>query len=159
MEDSPAVQLIAVEIQNPEFTTLLNDIRDFNWQSVSKLRKEDIKRIEATGFRFKTKAFESQKMEFKSFLLEHPSVMASDMEMILFKLEAYGRLIATHAQAQKSTQPSQRQQTPIREHHKKSKKPRVIVVESSDYEEEDSEDEYDVEYVPVPHKRSRKAIK
>ena len=63
MEDTPAVQLIAVEIQNPDFVPLLNDIRDFDWKIVNRLRKEDIARIHSTGFNFRTRGLENQKME------------------------------------------------------------------------------------------------
>ena len=86
--------MIAVEIQNPEFSSLLNDIRDFDWKVVNKLRKEDLTRIQSTGFHFKSKGIENQKQEIKSFLFEHPSVMASDLEMVIYKLNVFARLIA-----------------------------------------------------------------
>ena len=180
MEDSPAVQLIAVEIQNPEFSSLLNDIRDFDWKVVNKLRKEDLTRIQSTGFHFKSKGIENQKQEIKSFLFEHPSVMASDLEMVIYKLNVFARLIALSSnettQEPEHIEPSR---TPIK-HEKaskkrsstskqKSKKPKrkVIVIEeeSSDeqYEEEESsnsaDESEDVEYVPVPYKRSRNSHK
>ena len=72
--ESPAAQLITVEIEYPEFATLLNDIRDFDWKLINKLRKEDLARVASTGFRFRTKGKESQQKELASFLIEHPSV-------------------------------------------------------------------------------------
>ena len=121
MEDTPAVQLIAVEIQNPDFVPLLNDIRDFDWKIVNRLRKEDIARIHSTGFNFRTKGLENQKMEFKSFLFEHPSVMASDFEMIISKLNIYARMLTLHngqsPQASKSQERSRSPQSlPTPEH-------------------------------------------
>ena len=164
MEDSPAVQLIAVEIQNPEFSSLLNDIRDFDWKVVNRLRKEDLARIQSTGFHFKSKGIENQKQEFKTFLFEHPSVMASDLEMIIYKLNVFSRLI-TRASTQATQEPAHIDNAVTAITHqrtqKKSKKPkrRVIVIE----EEEESSDEdsctYDSddhEYVPVPYKRPMK---
>ena len=163
MEDSPAVQLIAVEIQNPEFATLLNDIRDFDWKVVNRLRKEDLARIQTTGFHFKSKGIENQKQEFKTFLFEHPSVMASDLEMIIYKLNVFSRLIANV--------PTQATQEPVHikptrtaiTHQKKQKKSKnqkkkVIDVEEEEEEQQEEEDSYtdEVEYVPAPYKRSRK---
>ena len=157
MEDSPAVQLIAVEIQNPEFASLLNDIRDFDWKTVNRLRKEDLERIKFTGFTFKSKGLENQKQEFKSFLFEHPSCMASDLEMIIFKLNVFKRL---YAQAQLPTVTVEEVQKPIRHQKspKKSKKPKkqvIVIEEESSDEEESYEESEDVKYVPVPYKRKR----
>ena len=182
MEDTPAVQLIAVEIQNPDFVPLLNDIRDFDWKIVNRLRKEDITRIHSTGFNFRTKGLENQKMEFKSFLFEHPSVMASDFEMIISKLNIYARMLTLHngqsPQASKSQERSRsppseqsvhRQMTlPTPEHEaikferkpkNKKRKQKVIVIEeeeseSSSYEPE-SDGSSDVEFVHAKSKRKR----
>ena len=151
MEDSPAVQLIAVEIQNPEFASLLNDIRDFDWKTVNRLRKEDLERLKTTGFNFKSRGLENQKQELKSFLFEHPSCMASDLEMIIYKFNVFKRL---YTQEQQPTVRVEEVQQPIKQ-QKKSKKPKksvIIIEEEEDYEESSEED---VEYVPVPYKRKR----
>ena len=137
--ESPAAQLIAVEIEYPEFATLLNDIRDFDWKIINKLRREDLARVASTGFRFRTKGKESQQKELASFLIEHPSVMASDFEMIISKLQIYARLIGQ--------QPKQTT-APAITHDKKKPKKKVIVVEEEEDEdyvpsepEEDSEED------------------
>ena len=137
--ESPAAQLIAVEIEYPEFATLLNDIRDFDWKMINKLRREDLARVGSTGFRFRTKGKESQQKELASFLIEHPSVMASDFEMIINKLQIYARLIGQ--------QPKQTT-APAITHDKKKPKKKVIVVEEEEDEdyvpsepEEDSEED------------------
>ena len=137
--ESPAAQLIAVEIEYPEFATLLNDIRDFDWKMINKLRREDLARIASTGFKFRTKGKESQQKELASFLIEHPSVMASDFEMIINKLQIYARLIGQ--------QPKQTT-APAITHDKKKPKKKVIVVEEEEDEdyipsepEEDSEED------------------
>ena len=153
MEDSPAVQLIAVEIQNPEFATLLNDIRDFDWKVVNRLRKEDLARIQTTGFHFKSKGIENQKQEFKTFLFEHPSVMASDLEMIIYKLNVFSRLIA-NVPTQATQEPVHIKPTRIAITHqktqKKSKKQtkKAIAIEeeeSSYLQEEDNYSDDEVE--------------
>ena len=155
MEDSPAVQLIAVEIQNPEFASLLNDIRDFDWKTVNRLRKEDLERLRTTGFNFSSRGLESRKQELKSFLFEHPSCMASDLEMIIFKLNIFKRL---YTQGSQPTVRVEEVQQPIKHQkpQKKSKKPkkRVIIIEEEE-DEEESYEESDVEYIPVPYKRKR----
>ena len=139
--ESPAAQLIAVEIEYPEFATLLNDIRDFDWKLINKLRKEDLARVASTGFRFRTKGKESQQKELASFLIEHPSVMASDFEMIINKLQIYARLIGQ--------QPKQTAAPAITHNKQKPKKKKVLVVEeeediytpsASDSEEDSEED-------------------
>ena len=161
MEDSPVVQLIAVEIQNPEFVQLLNDIRDFDWKVVNKLRKEDINRIRSTGFQFRSMGLENQKQEFKSFLFEHPSVMASDLEIILFKLNVFSRLISNHEASQPvQNSPKEEPSKPALKHEVQKKRPKkkpVIVIE----EEEESSDEQesteeDIEYLPVPKKQKKR---
>ncbi len=137
--ESPAAQLIAVEIEYPEFATLLNDIRDFDWKMINKLRREDLARVGSTGFKFRTKGKESQQKELASFLIEHPSVMASDFEMIINKLQIFARLIGQ--------QPKQTA-APAITHDKKKPKKKVIVVEEEEDEdyvpsepEEDSEED------------------
>ena len=178
MEDTPAVQLIAVEIQNPDFVPLLNDIRDFDWKIVNRLRKEDIARIHSTGFNFRTKGLENQKMEFKSFLFEHPSVMASDFEMIISKLNIYARMLTLHnGQSPQASKSQERSRSPPSEHEaikfdhndrslfeyekkpkNKKRKQKVIVIEeeseSESYEPE-SDGSSDVEYVHARSKRKR----
>ena len=158
MEDSPAVQLIAVEIQNPEFATLLNDIRDFDWKVVNRLRKEDLARIQTTGFQFRSKGIENQKQEFKSFMFEHPSCMASDLETIIYKLNVFSRLITrTQAPEPVRIEPTRTAITHQRT-QKKTRKPKrkVVIIEEEDEEEDSYTDEEDEEYVPVSYKRSRK---
>ena len=139
MEETPAVQLIAVEIEHPEFATLLNDIRDFDWKIINRLRKEDLARVHSTGFQFANKGTENQKQELKTFLLQHPSCMASDFEMIMSKLNIFGYLIA-----QKKMEVVKKETEKEKKRTKKTKtikheKPKVIVID--DKEEEDEEDE------------------
>ena len=159
MEDSPAVQLIAVEIQNPEFATLLNDIRDFDWKVVNRLRKEDLARIQTTGFQFKSKGQENQKQEFKSFMFEHPSCMASDLETIIYKLNVFSRLI-TRAPTQATQEHVRIEPTRTAITHqrtqKKTRKPKRKVVIIEEEEEEESYTDEEEEYVPVSYKRSKK---
>ena len=169
MEDTPAVQLIAVEIQNPDFVPLLNDIRDFDWKIVNRLRKEDIARIHSTGFNFRTKGLENQKMEFKSFLFEHPSVMASDFEMIISKLNIYARMLTLHnGQSPQASKSQERSRSPPSEHEaikyekkpkNKKRKQKVIVIEEEESESEsydpESDGSSDVEYVHARSKRKR----
>ena len=170
MADSPAAHLIAQEINHPEYATLLNDIRDFDWVIVNRLRKEDLVRIQFTGFQFKSKGTENQKMEFKSFLLDHPSCMASDFQMILNKLNIFSNILGKQTTQTynvprptvrtpivQETEDSEVEEVPRKKKTKKAqkRKRRVIVIEEED-EEEDSYDDDDVEYIPVPYKRPRK---
>ena len=93
MDISAAAQLIEVEIDHPEYAIILNDIREFDWKIINKLRKEDIARVARTGFTFKNKGLDNQKQELKTFLLEHPSTMSSDFEGIITKFNIFGKII------------------------------------------------------------------
>ena len=166
MEDNPAVQLICVEIENPEFVQLLNDIREFDWKVVNRLRREDMARVASTGFQFQNKGLENQRMELKSFLLEHPSCMASEFEMILSKLNIFGRLIAmkkmavVEEEAKKDKEKSKKQK---RIKYEKPK-PKVIVIEEEEEEseaeaveeeEEENEEEDDIHQKNINRLRRR----
>ena len=130
MEETPAVQLIAVCLEYPEFNQLLSDIRDFDWRIISKLRKEDLARISSTGFVFKTKGIESQRKEVQSFLLNNPACMASDFELIIGKLNIFSRMVgAKRAEQQKPKEVPQ-----ITHEKKKKTKKQIVVLED---EEED----------------------
>ena len=85
--------------------------------------------------------------------------MASDLEMIIFKLNIFKRL---YTQGQESTVRVEEAQQPIKHQKttKKSKKSKkqVIVIEEESSDEQAQEEDYeesDVEYVPVPFKRKR----
>ena len=153
VEESPAAQLIAVEIEYPEFASLINDIRDFDWKMINKLRREDLARIASTGFRFRTKGKESQQKEFASFLIEHPSVMASDFEMIISKLQIFARLIGQ--------QPKQTA-APAITHDKKKPKKKVIVVEEEedeDYVPSEPEEDTEEDIREIPRRKNGKPLK
>ena len=142
MEDTPAVQMIAVEIEHPEFALLLNDIREFDWRLINRLRKEDLARVHSTGFEFKNKGLENQREELKSFLLDHPSCMASDFEMVLNKLNIFGYLIAQKKMAVVRKEAAKDRKQSKKQKRIKHEKPKVIVIEEEEEEEpEDSEDQ------------------
>ena len=170
MDNSPAAHLIEQEIQRPEYATLLNDIRDFDWIIVNRLKREDLVRIQYTGFTFKSKGTENQKMEFKSFLLDHPSCMASDFQMILNKLSIFSNILGKRTASSfevprptvrtpivQEAEDSEVEEVPRKKKTKKApkRKRRVIVIEEEE-DEEDSYDDDDVEYIPVPYKRPKK---
>ena len=141
-EDSPATQLIAVEINFPEFAELINDIRAFDWSIITKLRKEDLARVASTGFKFTTKGFENQKMELKSFLLHHPSCMASDFEMVINKLVFYFQFMAMKSQVYTPPQPQPAVRPAITARPKPKRQKRIVYeVEEESYEEDFEEEE------------------
>ena len=151
-EDSPATQLISVEINFPEFAELINDIRAFDWSIITKLRKEDLARVSSAGFKFTTKGFENQKMELKSFLLHHPSCMASDFEMVINKLVFYFQFMAMKSQVY--TPPPQPTTRPAITARPKPKRQKRIVYE---VEEESYEEDFEEEEEEKPKRKARKA--
>ena len=117
---------------------------------MNKLRREDIARVRSTIFKFQNKGLENQHMGLKSFLLEHPSCMASEFEMILSKLNIFGLLIAmkkmavVESEAEKDRAKSKKQKRI--KYEKPKPKPEVIEIEEEDEEEpepEESEPEYE----------------
>ena len=150
MEDTPAVQLIAVEIEHPEFAQLINDIREFDWKLINRLRKEDLARVCSTGFQFKNKGVENQREELKSFLLEHPSCMASDFEMIMSKLNVFAFLIAQKkmevVKNEEEKEKKRMKKTRAIKHEKPKLPSKVIVIDDNEEDEgTDSEDSEDSE--------------
>ena len=129
MEDTPAAQLIAVCLEYPEFNQLLSDIRDFDWKIINKLRREDLARISSTGFKFSTKGIESQRKEVQSFLLNNPACMASDLELIIGKLNIFRHMIGAKQEVQQKPK-----EVPQITHEKKKTKKQIVILED---EEED----------------------
>ena len=149
MEETPAVQLIAVEIEHPEFAQLINDIREFDWKLINRLRKEDIARVRATGFTFNNNGLENQRQELKTFLLQHPSCMASDFEMIMSKLNIFGYLITQKkmevVKKEEEKEKKRMKKTRAIKHEKPKLPPKVIVIDDEEDEGTDSEDSEDSE--------------
>ena len=134
MDLTAAAQLIAVEIEHPEYANLLNDIREFDWKLVNRLRKEDMARVHSTGFQFRNKGLDNQRKELQTFLLEHPSCMASDFEMIIQKLNIFGHIIAELRMEELNKTAKKKPK------RKALKAPKPKVIEISEEEEDQSED-------------------
>ena len=152
-EDSPATQLISVEINFPEFAELINDIRAFDWSIITKLRKEDLARVSSAGFKFTTKGFENQKMELKSFLLHHPSCMASDFEMVINKLVFYFQFMEMKSQVYTPPPPQPTVRPAITARSKPKRQKRIVY----EVEEESYEEDFEEEEEEKPKRKARKA--
>ena len=50
--------------------------------------------IASTGFQFATRGVKNQREEVRSFLLNHPSTMAADIDTIIIKFRLYGQLLS-----------------------------------------------------------------
>ena len=145
MFDTPEMQLIAAEIELPGLAQVINDIREFDWKIINKLRKEDLERIAGVGFQFKNRGIENRRQEFRAFLLEHPTLMSENFEHLMKKLSAYSRLLAVKNEAPREvTRPSTPPRRAIKHHPKKV----VVVSDEEDYTEDSivvSDDEEDDE--------------
>ena len=158
MDTSPAAMLIQVEIEHPEYAIILNDIREFDWKIINKLRKEDIARVARTGFTFKNKGLDNQKQELKTFLLEHPSTMSSDFEGIITKFNIFGRIIGE--QRMKELNESVKKKQPKKRAIKYE--PKVEEVEEDEEfvpEEEEEEEEEETKREPTPEEIKREKIR
>ena len=127
-------QLLAAELELPGLAQVLNDIREFDWKVVNKLRKEDLERISGLGFQFKNHGVENRRQEFRAFLLEHPTIMSENFEHLMKKLQIFAELMGVAAQPK--PQPKKRKAIT----HNKAK---VIEISSSSHEEEDEEIQYE----------------
>ena len=153
MEINAATKLIEVEIEHPEYAIILNDIREFDWKVINRLRKEDLARVARTGFTFKNKGLDNQKQELRTFLLEHPSTMSSDFEGIITKFNIFGRIIAE--QRMEELNASVKKQ-PKR---KALKGPKVEEVEEEDEEFVPEEEEEEEERELTPEEKKREKIR
>ena len=103
----------------------------------------------STGFQFKNKGVENQREELKSFLLEHPSCMASDFEMIMSKLNVFGFLIAQKkmevVKNEEEKEKKRMKKTRAIKHEKPKLPPKVIVIDEEEDEGTYSEDSEDSE--------------
>ena len=159
MEESAAAQLIEVEIDHPEYAIILNDIREFDWKIINKLRKEDIARVARTGFTFKNKGLDNQKQELKTFLLEHPSTMSSDFEGIITKFNIFGRIIGE--QRMKELNESVKKKQPKKRAIKYEPKVEEVEEEDEEFvpEEEEEEEEEETKRELTPEERKREKIR
>ena len=149
--DTPEMQLIAAEIELPGLAQVINDIREFDWKIINKLRKEDLERIAGIGFHFRNKGIENRRQEIRAFLLEHPTLMSENFEHLMRKMSAYSRLLAVKQTEVQKEPPHAR--TPPRKAIKHHPKKVVVVSDEEDYtedsfvapDEEDEEDDLDLE--------------
>ena len=145
MFDTPEMQLIAAEIELPGLAQVINDIREFDWKIINKLRKEDLERIAGVGFQFKNRGIENRRQEFRAFLLEHPTLMSENFEHLMKKLSAYSRLLAV--KNEEATREVIRPSTPPRRAIKHHPKKVVVVSDEEDYTEDSivvsDDEEYD----------------
>ena len=151
MFDTPEMQLIAAEIELPGLAQVINDIREFDWKIINKLRKEDLERIAGVGFQFKNRGIENRRQEFRAFLLEHPTLMSENFEHLMKKLSAYSRLLTV--KNEEATHEVTRPKTPPRRAIKHQPKRVVVVSDEEDYTEDsfvvpdddEEDDELDLE--------------
>ena len=88
-----AIALMKAEIADEHIAVMLNEIRAFDFALVNKLTQRDLNNIASTGFQFATRGVKNQREEVRSFLLNHPSTMAADIDTIIIKFRLYGQLL------------------------------------------------------------------
>ena len=78
-----AIALMKAEIADEHIAVMLNEIRAFDFALVNKLTQRDLNNIASTWFQFATRGVNNQHEEVRSFLLNHPSTMAADIDTII----------------------------------------------------------------------------
>ena len=88
-----AIAIMKAEIADEYIVVMLNDIRAYDFALVNKLTQRDLNNIASTWFQFATRGVKNQREEVRSFLLNHPSTMAADIDTIIIKFRLYGQLL------------------------------------------------------------------
>ena len=88
-----AIAFMKAEIADEYIVVMLNDIRAYDFALVNKLTQRDLNNIASTWFQFATRGVKNQREEVRSFLLNHPSTMAADIDTIIIKFRLYGQLL------------------------------------------------------------------
>ena len=141
------------EIADDSIAVLLNDIRAFDFSMVNKLTQTDLNKIASTGFQFSTRGVKNQREEVRSFLLNHPSTMASDIDTIIIKFRLYGQLLSEPQKEKPQVREIKGEKKTRRKRHEEDESCEIEDVEDI-LEEEDEHDGDDVEYIETrPQKR------
>ena len=85
--------LISKELEDENFKLALDEIHNFRLGVIRNLSKADIEQIQYAGFRYKTKTLAGKREEIKQFIIEHPSLMAPDVESLKCRFKIMGKLI------------------------------------------------------------------
>ena len=86
-------QLIETELNQPEMSSILADIRDFKLGLIRSLTRYDLDKIERSGFKYRTKTLQGKREEVRAFILQHPSLMAGDVATIRENFRILGKII------------------------------------------------------------------
>ena len=142
------------EIADEHVAVVLNDIRAFDFTLVNKLTQRDLNNIASTGFQFGTRGVKNQREEVRSFLLNHPSTMAPDIDTIIIKFRLYGQLLS-EPKKEKPKVKEIKGPKKTRKKHEEEESSEIEDVEDILEEEDESEyEEEDMRWVGVrPQKR------
>ena len=147
------ITLMKAEIADDSIAVLLNDIRAFDFSMVNKLTQTDLNKIASTGFQFSTRGIKNQREEVRSFLLNHPSTMAADIDTIIIKFRLYGQLLSEPQKEKPQVREIKGEKKTRRKRHEEDESSEIEDVEDI-LEEEDEDEEDDVEYIETrPQKR------
>ena len=144
------ITLMKAEIADEDIAVLLNDIRAFDFTMVNKLTQSDLMKIANTGFQFATRGVKNQREEVRSFLLNHPSTMASDIDTIINKFRLYGQLLSEPQKEKPKVMEIKGEKKTRRKRHDEEESSEIEDVEDI-LEEEDEHEEDDIEYIETRH--------
>ena len=145
-----AIALMKAEIADEHVAVMLNDIRAFDFTMVNKLTQSDLMKIANTGFQFATRGVKNQREEVRSFLLSHPSTMASDIDTIINKFQLYGQLLSEPQKEKPKVREIKGEKKTRGKRHEEEESSEIEDVEDI-LEEEDDNTEDDIEYIETRH--------
>ena len=99
-------EIIARDFADQSYRWELQAIRDFRLGMLRQVKREDMDKIKQFGFKFIAKTVAGRREELKTFIEEHPSLMADDVPKMIknFRLlQDIGRS-ATHSSARMSSE-------------------------------------------------------
>lgn len=81
--DQNTQTIIDLCIEYPEMRQVLNDIKSFQQQTISRIYIEHLNTLSDCGFPFTQTSLTARKTELKNYIAAHPEVMNNDLEILL----------------------------------------------------------------------------
>ena len=81
--DQTTQTMIDLCIEYPEVRQVLNDIKQFQQQTITRLYIDHINTLNDCGFPFTQNSLTARKTEIKNYIASHPEVMNNDLEILL----------------------------------------------------------------------------
>ena len=132
-------EIIARDFGDQAYRWELQVIREFRLGLLRQIKREDMERIKQAGFKFIAKTVAGRREELKTFVEEHPSLMADDVPKLIKNFKLLGEISknASGRRERKEEYDEEEEEEEPKPKKKRAKKgtelprPKVVEVESS----------------------------